>query len=244
MKLAKLDVVLLWITLLAGFVGIASNVNPLSNHHRNSQYYPYPYPYPYPYAYPPPATFSCASVTEIPQLECEALVSLYNRTNGPYWKNQTNWLRTDHPSQWHGVYVGGGHVYGLSLTANYLHGSLPPKLGDLTNLSWLYLDQNHLTDSIPFELGSLAQLQYLKLGGNQLTGSIPAELGNLAQLRYLNLGGNLLTGPIPPELGNLTQLLQLDLYVNPLSGGIPPELGNLTQLQNLGLGWNSSGCGI
>ena len=28
-------------------------------------------------------TFSCADVTEIPQVECEALVALYNSTNGP-----------------------------------------------------------------------------------------------------------------------------------------------------------------
>ena len=35
-----------------------------------------------------PTAFSCDSVTEIPKAECEALVALYNSTNGPGWTNQ------------------------------------------------------------------------------------------------------------------------------------------------------------
>lgn len=30
-------------------------------------------------------TFDCSAVSEIPQTECEALVALYNSTNGPSW---------------------------------------------------------------------------------------------------------------------------------------------------------------
>jgi hypothetical protein len=33
--------------------------------------------------------FTCASVTELPQSECEALVALYNSTNGPNWTQMT-----------------------------------------------------------------------------------------------------------------------------------------------------------
>ncbi len=37
-------------------------------------------------------TFSCADVAEIPQVECEALVALYNSTNGPGWTyTPTGW---------------------------------------------------------------------------------------------------------------------------------------------------------
>jgi hypothetical protein len=36
--------------------------------------------------------FSCASVTEIPEAECEALVALYISTNGPGWSNNSGWL--------------------------------------------------------------------------------------------------------------------------------------------------------
>ena len=38
---------------------------------------------------PAAPTAFCDSVTEIPKAECEALVALYNSTNGSGWKNRT-----------------------------------------------------------------------------------------------------------------------------------------------------------
>ncbi len=48
-------------------------------------------------------TFSCETVSEIPPLECEALVALYNSTNGAGWTISTNWLTTNTPSNWYGI---------------------------------------------------------------------------------------------------------------------------------------------
>ena len=44
----------------------------------------------------------CSAVTEISPDECNALVALYNSTNGPNWvDNQTNnWNKTDTPCRW------------------------------------------------------------------------------------------------------------------------------------------------
>jgi len=42
-------------------------------------------------------TFSCSNVTEIPTAECDELVTLYNSTNGPNWRNKTGWLTTNRP---------------------------------------------------------------------------------------------------------------------------------------------------
>jgi len=36
--------------------------------------------------------FQCSDTMDVPQTECEALVALYNSTNGPSWTNGTNWL--------------------------------------------------------------------------------------------------------------------------------------------------------
>ena len=99
--------------------------------------------------------FDCASVTEIPQVECEALVALYNSTNGPAWTYSTNWLVTTTPSNWYGVSVGGLHVTGLDLYHNQLSGAIPAELGNLTNLQDLHLSYNQLNESIPPELGNL-----------------------------------------------------------------------------------------
>jgi Leucine-rich repeat (LRR) protein/PKD repeat protein len=186
------------------------------------------------------ASFSCSSVTEIPQTECEALVALYNSTGGDSWTTNTNWLVTNTPSNWYGVSAEGGHVFVVSLNYNNLTGNLPPELGNLTTLVVLFLTNNHLTGSIPPELGNLTTLSDLNLYNNQLTGGIPPELGNSTRMQLLNLGFNQLTGSIPPELGNLTLLNPLNLYLdnNQLTGGIPPELGNLTTLRGLNLSQN------
>jgi hypothetical protein len=63
-------------------------------------------------------------VTEIPQSECEALVALYNSTNGPGWLDNTNWLETTTPCSWYGVLCSGGHVYDVDLSSNQLSGTI------------------------------------------------------------------------------------------------------------------------
>ena len=37
--------------------------------------------------------FDCATVTQIPPAECEALVALYANTGGLNWRDDTGWLR-------------------------------------------------------------------------------------------------------------------------------------------------------
>ena len=172
-----------------------------------------------------------------------ALVALYEATDGPNWVNNANWL-TDAPlAAWYGVDTDvSGRVIRLDLsrrkegaeqTGNGLLGSIPPELGNLSNLEELDLGRNSLTGTIPPELGQLSNLRRLDLGYNGLHGRIPPELGSLGDLQSLALGGNLLTGTIPSALGALTKLESLGLERNELDGTIPPELGNLTELRSL-----------
>ena len=164
----------------------------------------------------------------------QALVALYNATDGANWTNNRNWLSDEPIERWYGVSVSDFRVTELSLSNNRLAGPIPPELGDLTSLRWLVLSVNQLTGPIPPELGDLTSLKWqLHLHNNQLTGAIPPELGNLSKLQWLILSNNQLTGPIPPELGNLSELWWLLLYNNQLTGAIPPELGNLASLEQL-----------
>ena len=85
----------------------------------------------------PPTTFDvtiCDDVSEIPPSECEALVFLYESTNGSGWTRQDGWLATTTPCSWTGVLCEAGHVQTIYLPRNRLNGSIPPELGSLTNL--------------------------------------------------------------------------------------------------------------
>ena len=154
-----------------------------------------------------PSDIDCSIVTEIPQAECEALVALYDSTDGPNWTNNSDWQVTTTLCSWYGVSCYAGSVYQIDLTSNQLNGSLPPELANLTNLRYLYLRSNQLSGSIPIELGNLTSLESLSLYSNQLSGSIPPELGNLAALQHLFLDDNQLSGSIPVDLMNLTALV-------------------------------------
>ena len=120
-------------------------------------------------------------------------------------------------------------------------GSIPPELGNLTNLRVLDLrgrtasaTASRLEGPVPAELGNLSSLEELYLSHNELT-SIPAELGRLGNLRVLNLQSNDLTGLLPSELGKLASLERLYLNDNALSGPIPAALGGLASLEGLHL---------
>ena len=177
---------------------------------------------------------------QIPTTERDALIALYNSTNGAGWTDSTGWLGEagKECDDWYGVTCAGEHVTQLSLGSNWLFGSIPAELGNLSSLFYLDLHGNQLGGSIPPELGSLSSLVYLLLNNNGLSGSIPPELGSLSSLASLYLGYNNLSGSIPPELGNLSSLGAMYLLDNQLTGVIPAELGNLSSLQTLSLGSN------
>ncbi len=184
-----------------------------------------------------PAGFDCGEILEIPLEECQALVTLYESTNGDSWADHSGWLVAASPCSWYGVICQQGHVVELQLYYNQLAGFLPSEIENLPHLKSLYLDRNQLNGPVPHELGNLKGLEVARLGGNQFS-SIPVELGNLHKLSFLELWGNQLSGKIPVELGDLSQLQELRLHSNKFTGGIPPELGKLTNLTHLDLSRN------
>ena len=133
-----------------------------------------------------------------------------------------------------------GFIEYLSLSNNKFSGRLMDlRLGQLTGLQRLEVQENEFQGSIPFDLGSLSHLISLSLYSNKLTGPIPDQLGNLIGLRALYLDDNSLTGSLPEELFNLHDLTDLRLSHNLLMGTLSPDIGALTSLQILQLDQNN-----
>ncbi len=171
----------------------------------------------------------------------EVMMTLYEATGGGVAWDNFGW-GTDSMREWVGVMLDGDYVAtielaGYLLTFGQLENSIPPELGQLTQLRSLNLSGNQLSGSIPPELGQLTSLQDLKLYSNDLSGPIPPEFGQLTQLRSLILSQNQLSGSIPPELGQLTQLTELRLAGNQFSGCIPATLRGIPRhdLEQVGL---------
>ena len=164
----------------------------------------------------------------------EALVALYNATDGENWNQSDNWLSDAPLGEWKGVLTDDRRVVVLYLGDNGLTGEIPPELGSLSNLTALYLDTNALSGEIPPELGSLSNLTDLSLYHNALSGAIPAELGSLSNLAGLDLRNNALSGAIPAELGSLSNLTNLRLLSNDLSGCVPSSLEDQFTYSDLG----------
>ncbi|MGD2077820.1 MAG: hypothetical protein PVH18_05530, partial [Chloroflexota bacterium] len=182
--------------------------------------------------------YDCATVTQIPIAECQALVDFYQATNGPNWIEKGDWLTTDTPCNWYGLTCLDGHVESLAIFFNDLQGPLPVALADLSQLRLLDLHNNRISGPIPAEIGQLANLELLELSWNRLDGSIPAELAALSQLQRLSLTDNHLSGPIPAELGQLADLRYLELSRNQLDGPIPEALADLLVLEAIRLSDN------
>jgi len=89
----------------------------------------------------------------------------------------------------------------LDLGYNQLTGSIPPEIGNLTNLTYLNLRSNQLTGSIPTEIGNLTNLTNLTIYNNQLTGLIPESICDLnmnwSNSSYFNISNNQLCPPYP-----------------------------------------------
>ena len=91
----------------------------------------------------------------------------------------------------------------FSLSDLGLSGQIPPEIGNLDSLEFLWLEDNQLTGPIPSEIGNLSKLKYLIMHYNQLSDSIPSEIGNLSNLEILKLDNNQLTGYIPESICDL-----------------------------------------
>ena len=127
----------------------------------------------------------------------------------------------------------------LDLCCNYLTGTIPKQVIDLSSLS-IYLDMsnNFLVGALPFEVGTLKNLAELDLSDNRLSGKILTTLETCLSLERQYLEGNSFEGETPQSLETIRSLDEIDLSRNKLSGHIPEFLSKFLLLKLLNLCYN------
>ena len=161
----------------------------------------------------------------------EALIELYNATDGDNWKNNTNWCSDKPLDEWYGIETRGyPYVYFLMLHFNDLKGTLPKgfltKIGPCNDVS---LSTNQLSGQLPEDIADNLSVQQLHFSNNNYTGTLPAKVFKLPYLNSFTAGSNHLTGTIPEGCGFLLKYNQLGLSGNDFSGDLPADIVNHPQ---------------
>jgi hypothetical protein len=177
---------------------------------------------------------------EPPAAERDALVAIYNATDGPHWTlvpgpGEMPWLSPGSICDWARVDCdepARTEVQGLQLDNAGLVGTLPPQIGDLRKVSTLVFNRNRLSGPIPRELASTNVAIFLAEGatnGNNFSGGLEwiSDLAAAANsgtrpalLQKVNLRFNALTGLLP-DLRPLSTLVEFQVEGNQLSGSLP-----------------------
>lgn len=157
-----------------------------------------------------------------------ALVDVYHAAEGDTWRY--SWNLNNSMSTWRGVTLNGnGCVSRLDFSNRKLKGDLSPSIGNLLDLVFFKIHQNtDFTGTIPPEIGNLTNLEDLYLYNNSMTGDIPEEIGNLLNLDVLYLTYNQFTGDVPSSFNNLTNLRYLNIGTNRLKN--MPDLTGMSSM--------------
>ena len=179
--------------------------------------------------------------------EREALMDLYNSTNGASWVNNTNWGSDKPVSEWFGIQCNAdGTIWDIDLRQNNLQGTIPASIGNFVNLTILTLESNELYGEIPSEIGKLKNLGALSLHHNQLSGTLPESLVECHDLWFLRIGANNLTD-LENCMDIITQFPQmsyLDMsWLSNFCGLLPSRMAELMSLPNLS-SFDISYCGF
>ena len=138
-----------------------------------------------------PGPAANAAVLAVVKADRDALVALYDATDGPNWNRSDKWLTEAPVNEWYGVVTDSvGRVRWLTLWDNGLKGPVVPELGNLTALEFLGLGDNELAGEVPAELGTATGLTGLWIDDNLLTGIIPSSFLELSHLRVFDFSGN------------------------------------------------------
>ncbi len=119
-------------------------------------------------------------------------------------------------------------LVGLNLAANNFTGTIPTDIFSLTELTFLAFSGNaDLIGILPPEIGNLINMRYLYIGNTGLSGPFPPEIGNLSEMIILQMRNCDFSGPLPESFVNMTNLNYLDISGNNFTGTITPDFNDI-----------------
>ncbi|XP_078179112.1 receptor-like protein 6 [Carex rostrata] len=124
----------------------------------------------------------------------------------------------------------GSTLRSLSMSGCSLMGPFDQSLSQLSQISYLRLDDNNLSSPVPEFFGNFSYLSVLKLSLCSINGEFPKRILQLKNLKEIDLSENpMLSGQLP-EFQKDSSLQKLILSTTNFSGQIPDSIGNLQNL--------------
>ena len=152
-----------------------------------------------------------------PNPEREALMTLYDATDGPNWTDNTGWGSDCYYCNWFGILCNPQNkVESITLNNNGLKNSFPSGIiPDLPHIRDLVLQDNQLTGQLPADLASQDSIEVINFENNLLSGSPPISVTSLTNLQELNFINNNFSGCIPQEYDSLCGITVVLFQLNP-----------------------------
>lgn len=148
--------------------------------------------------------------------DMEALLDLYEMTNGDFWTNTFSndriWFEDCDPcgvndnTPWYGITCVNNRVTEIDLSSNNLTGMLPSNLDGLTFLEKLIINDNSIGGPLPPDYANLPNFIHFNAVENNLTGGIPPEYCAFIPQAYLAFANNNLSDCYDPVLSCLCGL--------------------------------------
>ncbi|NME70209.1 T9SS type A sorting domain-containing protein [Flammeovirga aprica] len=146
--------------------------------------------------------------------EYGALVDIYNKLGGDFWKNTNNWMTDADVSEWYGVSVIDRKVVAINLSNNGLWGTIPPSIAHLQYITSLDLSVNGISGMDAPEM-EMPLLEELSLHRNYIQ-ALPDSLNRMSALSTLRLTNNTLLPDVEYVLNRMSSLTALYIDNNDL----------------------------
>ncbi|MEG0468141.1 MAG: BACON domain-containing carbohydrate-binding protein, partial [Mucinivorans sp.] len=169
------------------------------------------------------------------------LMELYNATDGPNWKNNTNWGSNKPLNQWFGIRTNpSNQVTSIILRRNNLSGQIPESIYQLRELEIFSIYGS--SSGKPIQLNLTPQIAlWKKIQALSLSlvdfSVIPREIYDLTSLISLSLSSQSQDKktplPLPEKFENLQNLTTLNLFSVDFKNKFPAGILKLKQLKQL-----------